>query len=171
MKAVFIDRDGTVGGGDDVTFPRDFVPYPFSLNAIQILKEHGYLVIAFTNQPDIARGKASLQDFEDELLGFGFDDVCICPHKPEDNCKCRKPSTYMIEQMITKHHLDISECFVIGDRWSDMLAGMNAGAKAILVKTGAGQDALTVHADKWDAAKADYIANNLSDAVQRIIQS
>jgi HAD-superfamily hydrolase, subfamily IIIA len=166
MKAVFIDRDGTIGGGDEVTFPCDFKLFSFSEGAIHLLKDHGYKVIAFTNQPDISVGKAAYSDFEEELYSFGFDDVCICPHRPTDHCKCRKPGTYMIDQMIKKHHLNPSECFVVGDRWSDMVAGINAGTKVILVKTGAGSGEMGLYSDQWDSGRADCIAENLLDAVQ-----
>lgn len=106
--------------------------------------------------------------FETELFSFGFDDLCICPHQPSEHCKCRKPSTYMMEQMAKIHSLNLSECFVIGDRWSDMLAGIRAGAKPILVKTGAGMEALEKDSDKWDSRKAVYIANTILDACKWI---
>jgi HAD superfamily hydrolase (TIGR01662 family) len=169
MKAVFIDRDGTIGGGDEVTFPDTFQLYPFSQRAIHILKEHHYKVLAFTNQPDISAGKAEYQDFEKALFSFGFDDICICPHQPAEHCKCRKPSTYMIDQMVEKYHLERSDCFVVGDRWSDMLAGANAGMGVILVKTGAGNESQGLHSDKWNPDKAEYIADNLLDAAQWIV--
>lgn len=168
IKAVFIDRDGTLGGGDDVTLPQNFQLYPFSKTALNLLKENGYMLIAFTNQPDISRGKAAKKDFETELFSFGFDDLCICPHQPSEHCKCRKPSTYMMEQMAKIHSLNLSECFVIGDRWSDMLAGIRAGAKPILVKTGAGMETLEKDSDKWDSRKAVYIANTILDACKCI---
>lgn len=169
MKAVFIDRDGTLGGGNEVTFPNEFQLFPYSRKAIDLLKENGYLLIAFTNQPDIAAGKADYQDFETELRSFGFDDLCICPHRPADHCICRKPSSYMILQMERKYHLALSECFVIGDRWSDMAAGINAGTNVILVKTGAGNGEMGLRSDQWDPDKAAFIAENLLDAVQWIL--
>lgn len=169
MKAVFIDRDGTIGGGNEVTFPNEFQLFPFSGNAIHLLKENRYQLIAFTNQPDISEGKVDYKDFETELRFFGFDDVCICPHRPADHCSCRKPSSYMIHQMETKYHLNLSQCYVIGDRWSDMVAGINAGANVILVKTGAGNGGMGLRSDKWDPDKAAYIAENLLDGVQWIL--
>lgn len=169
MKTIFIDRDGTIGGGDEVTFPQNFKLFPFSKDAIHLLKENGYQLIAFTNQPDISEGKAEYKDFETELSSFGFDDLCICPHKPADHCNCRKPSTYMIHQMEMKYHLNLSECFVIGDRWSDMVAGINAGTNVILVKTGAGNGKTGLHSNQWDPKKAAYIAKDLLDAAQWIL--
>jgi histidinol-phosphate phosphatase family protein len=169
MKAVFIDRDGTIGGGNDVTLPKEFKLFSFSKAAFKLLKENGYLLIAFTNQPDISDGKVSVYDFETELSSFGFDDVCICPHRPSDYCPCRKPSPYMIHRAAEKYQLNLAECFVIGDRWSDMLAGIQAGAKSVLVKTGAGMDSLGADCNKWDFTKASYLAENLLDAAQWII--
>lgn len=166
MKAVFIDRDGTIGGGDKVTFPRDFKLFPFSKNAIDLLKANGYKLFAFTNQPDISKGKADYKDFEKELYSFGFDDLCICPHRPSDHCNCRKPSAYMIHQMGIKYHLNLAECFVIGDRWSDMAAGISAGTKVILVKTGAGSGEMGLYSKRWNPDRADYVARDLLDAVQ-----
>jgi histidinol-phosphate phosphatase family protein len=169
MKAIFIDRDGTIGGGDEVTFPQDFKLFSFSRYAIDILKNSGYKLFAFTNQPDISEGKAYYKDFETELYAFGFDDLCICPHRPSDHCICRKPNTSMIDEMKTKYHLNVSECFVIGDRWSDMVAGLNAGTKVILVKTGAGNGKMGLYSNQWNSNQAAYIATDLLDATQWIL--
>lgn len=137
--------------------------------SIKILKEAEYKVIAFTNQPDISRGKVTLGEFEEELYHFGLDDLCICPHLPSESCKCRKPGTYMLEMMIKKYALDPSECYVIGDRWSDMLAGINAKMNVALVTTGYGNEALEKFADKWDVSKAFCIASDIFEAAKIII--
>ncbi|MDF2545025.1 MAG: hypothetical protein K0R15_2 [Clostridiales bacterium] len=168
MKAIFIDRDGTLGGGESVIFPKEFQPYTNVLESIQLLKDNGYKVIAFTNQPDISKGKVSINEFEEELFQFGFDDLCICPHQNSDGCKCRKPSAAMLLSMIAKYNLKIEECYVIGDRWSDMLAGLRAGMNVILVKTGSGNDALSKYQDKWNMNSAAYIAIDINDAANWI---
>ena len=38
IDAVFIDRDGTIGGNCLVTYPGEFKLYPFSVEAIQLIK-------------------------------------------------------------------------------------------------------------------------------------
>lgn len=169
MQAAFIDRDGTLGGNEQVTFPNDFQLYVFSEKALKLLKQNNIKLYAFTNQPDISRGLCDAQSFADELTGFGFDDVYLCPHEPSEQCQCRKPSKFLLEKAAQEHGLTLSDCVVIGDRWSDMLAGMAAGTKTILVRTGAGNDALNKYRDKWTAEKADYIAENLLDAVNWIL--
>jgi len=170
-KAVFIDRDGTLGGGTEALFPNDFSLYPNTKQALDLLKENNIKIYAFTNQPDISIGLCKQAAFEDELYGFGFDDVCICPHTDEDNCQCRKPKTKMLEQISIKYKLSLNDCFVIGDRWSDMLAGINAGCKIILVKTGCGEDSITKYNDKWDITRVEKIADDILDAVNFILHT
>ena len=58
----------------------------------------------------------------------------------------------------------MSECYVIGDRWSDMVAGGRMGCKLILVLTGRGQDALGCDRDKWSEYQPVYVADNLKMA-------
>lgn len=169
-KAVFIDRDGTLGGGKEVTFPNEFPLYPSTRQALDLLKNSNIKIYAFTNQPDISRGLCKQEDFENELYELGFEDICICPHTDEDNCECRKPKIKMLENISNKYNIPLNDCFVIGDRWSDMVAGLNAGCKVILVKTGAGNDALTKYKDKWDISRAEKVAEDILDAVCFILE-
>ncbi|MCH5586656.1 HAD-IIIA family hydrolase [Shimazuella sp. AN120528] len=169
-KAVFLDRDGTIGGGKTVQYPGEFILFPYTLKCIHFLKQAGFFVFTFTNQPGIERGEAQLGMFEKELASFGFDALYICPHKPETGCTCRKPGTGLLEQAAKDYQLNWDECFVIGDRWSDMVAGNRMGCHCILVRTGAGMEALREYRHKWMEIEPDYIANNLEDAVQWILE-
>ncbi|GIP31992.1 hypothetical protein J2TS4_12020 [Paenibacillus sp. J2TS4] len=72
----------------------------------------------------------------------------------------------MLFKAAEDHHLDLTKCIVIGDRWSDMVAGHHAGCMNILVLTGAGQEALNKYRHKWSFTEADYIAGDFADAVQ-----
>jgi hypothetical protein len=74
FQAVFIDRDGTIGGTEHFINPRDFLPYPFSTKVLQLLKETGVKTFAFTNQHRIRRDEASVADFHEEFMPFGFDE-------------------------------------------------------------------------------------------------
>ncbi|AKN29790.1 hypothetical protein Ccar_02565 [Clostridium carboxidivorans P7] len=165
IDAVFIDRDGTIGGGCSAVYPGEFELYPFAKEAIKLLKSLGIKIFAFTNQPGISRGESTIQDFERELLGFGFDKAYICPHGEDEKCSCRKPSSELLIKASNEYNIDLKKCVVIGDRWSDMLAGSNAGTKKILVMTGAGNEALGKYRSKWSSIQPDYIAENILDAV------
>jgi histidinol-phosphate phosphatase family protein len=175
MKAAFIDRDGTIGGSDQVEYPGEFELYPQVRDALEELKQSGMLICSFTNQPGISRGEATKKDFEVELKGFGFDRVYLCPHQHGEGCNCRKPSTGMLEQAAQENGLDLKECVVIGDRWTDMMAAHRVGCKKVLVKTGAGVDAFSKYQSNeyyGESAEVslDYVASNFQEAVEWIVE-
>lgn len=170
IQAIFIDRDGTIGGDTTIHYPGEFTLFPFTREALETLKKQNIKRFSFTNQPGIADGKASVEDFIQELQSFDFDDVYLCPHKQEDGCECRKPSTGLLLQAAKKHHLDLTKCVVIGDRWTDIVAGSKVGAVTILVQTGAGYDALHTYRDKWADIEPSYIAENFQEAVQWVLE-
>lgn len=165
INAVFLDRDGTIGGDCSITYPGEFKLFPFAEEAINLLKSLNIKIFAFTNQPGISKGESTVYEFEKELLGFGFKKAYICPHSPEEKCSCRKPSHELLIKASKDYNIDLAKSAVIGDRWSDMVAGNNAGAKKILVMTGAGNEALEIHRDKWADIEPDYVAENVLEAV------
>lgn len=165
IEAIFLDRDGTIGGDDTVHYPGTFELFSYSQELIRKLKREGIKVFSFTNQPGISEGKAILQEFIEELTKFGFDDIFICPHSQSEGCNCRKPNTGMLIEGAEKYKLNLEKCVVIGDRWSDMLAASNANCFKILVKTGAGHSALNEYYDKIKDLDIDYIAENFKDAI------
>ncbi|WP_285074978.1 hypothetical protein [Paenibacillus sp. UMB7766-LJ446] len=73
IQAVFMDRDGTIGGTGHFIHPRDFELYPNAKEAIMLLKTSGIKVFAFTNQYRISRGEATVQDFDEQFHEYGFD--------------------------------------------------------------------------------------------------
>lgn len=164
MIAVFIDRDGTMGGSYNVEFPQEYYNYEGTPKAFEILNENGFYPFIFTNQSCIARRKDGGYDFAAEFSAIGAKDWFICPHDNGDNCNCRKPKTGLLEAAQKKYNLDLKECYVIGDRWSDMSAGGKMGCKLICVKTGRGQEALNCDRHKWADYSPVYIAENLYEA-------
>lgn len=178
MKAVFLDRDGTIGGTGGGMHPFEFSMYKFSPKAIKSLNELGIKVFLFTNQTRVGRGYFT----EAELLkGFDLmkeelakhsahlDDIFYCPHKPEDGCECQKPKIGLLVKAKEQYNLNLNECYVVGDTGSsDMLAASLAGTKKVLVKTGWGEGSLTTYRDNWKDVEPDYIAKDLVDAVSWI---
>ncbi|WP_204902530.1 HAD hydrolase-like protein [Clostridium estertheticum] len=71
----------------------------------------------------------------------------------------------MLIKASNEYDIDITKCVVIGDRWSDMLAGAGVGTKNILVMTGVGNESLCKYRNKWADIEPDYIAKNVLDAV------
>lgn len=165
IEAIFLDRDGTIGGDDTVHYPGTFELFSHSQELIYKLRKDGIKVFSFTNQPGISEGKATPQDFIDELTTFGFDDTFICSHSHNEGCSCRKPNIGMLTKGAVKYKLNLENCVVIGDRWSDMLAASRANCIKILVKTGAGQSALNEHYDKIRDIDIEYVAENIKVAI------
>ena len=167
--AVLIDRDGTMGGDYYVKHPQDYYPYPGTKEAFRLLNEAGLPSIIITNQSCIARKLDGGYDFDAEFSEIGATDWFICPHDTPDHCHCRKPETGLIEQAQAKHDLELSTCYMVGDRWSDMAAGGKMGMKLVLVMTGRGPEAVGVDRDKWSDYSPVHIADTLLDAVRWII--
>ncbi|MDU9799848.1 HAD hydrolase-like protein, partial [Helicobacter pylori] len=59
----------------------------------------------------------------------------FCRHAPEENCACRKPKPSLILQAAKEHQICLEQSFMIGDKESDMLAGLNAKVKNNLLLT------------------------------------
>lgn len=169
-QAVFIDRDGTIGGDGHFIHPRDFVLYQGAQESIGSLKHAGLKVFAFTNQTRISRGEATEEEFKSQFKAFGFDDSFICPHWKNEGCSCRKPSPEMLYAAAEQYGLDLSRCVVIGDAGdADMLAAHLAGAKKVLVRTGKGERSLNLDRVKWGEVEPDYIAKDINEAVKWIL--
>jgi D-glycero-D-manno-heptose 1,7-bisphosphate phosphatase len=128
---------------------------PGALEALGLLKAKGFKLIVITNQSGVARGYYTDADvislhktFEEEFrkLGLSEDGVTIhgyyhCPHHPKytGDCSCRKPSPGLILKGAEEHGVDLSRSYMVGDKLSDLHAGLNAKLKTILVRTGYGK--------------------------------
>ena len=177
-RAVFLDRDGTINVEREFLHqPDEFHFIPGAAQAIRLLKEAGFRVIVVTNQSGIARGYYdeaavnrlhSYMDGELISIGASIDAYYFCPHHPEyssdDNgktCGCRKPLAGMLLKAAADFSLDLSTSFIIGDKLADVQAGLNAGCRPILVRTGYGAEeaaklpsGVPVYADLLTAARA-----------------
>ena len=154
-RAVFLDRDGTINVDHGYVFRAgEFEFIPGAPEAIRRLKDAGYLVIVVTNQAGIARGlygETEVQelhlylDRELEWYGTAIDAYYYCPHHPaigpepyRRECACRKPLPGMLLQAAADFPLDLGGSFLVGDKLSDIEAGLAAGCTPILVETGYG---------------------------------
>lgn len=171
IQAVFIDRDGTIGGSDDVIYPGEFELFPNVLGSLHQLKKFDILICSFTNQPGISKGEATFDNFHEELKAFGFDKIYLCPHQHHEECECRKPASGMLRKAAKENNLDLSRCIVIGDRWTDLIAANDVGCKKVLVKTGNGEETYQKYINNeffglWGEVKLDFVAEDLNEAVK-----
>lgn len=156
-KAVFLDRDGTVNYDPGHLYrAEDFRFLPDADKAIAKLKKLGYLVIIITNQAGIAKNLYGKKDVDilhkhiNALLSESHsviaDGYYYCPHHPDavldeykTECSCRKPQPGLILKAVSDFsqigiEIDIKNSLTVGNRRSDLLAGINAGTeKNILI--------------------------------------
>jgi histidinol-phosphate phosphatase family protein len=149
--AVFLDKDGTLVV--DVPFNTDpervrFTPE--APQALQRLAQAGFLLIVVTNQPGLATGRLSRQDFatmqralEQRVLaeaGVALDGWFTCPHSPGPGgvprCLCRKPAAGLLRQARTAHGVDLARSWMVGDMLDDVEAGRRAGCRTVLLDVG-----------------------------------
>jgi D-glycero-D-manno-heptose 1,7-bisphosphate phosphatase len=183
--AVFLDRDGTII--EDAGFLRavdDMVLLPWAAAAIRRLNDADLPVVVITNQSGVGRGyfdeahvlatHAAL-DVALAPQGARVDAYYYCPHHPAAAdvryripCGCRKPAPGLLQQAARELDLDLTRSWMVGDWWRDVEAGVAAGTRTILIRTGRAPE----HRPAPPAAPAvDAILDNLMEAVDWILRS
>jgi len=146
-RAVFLDRDGVINRSH-VRDGRPFAPVsldgleilPGVPQALQALRDAGFLNIVVTNQPDIATGKQSQETLDamharlmDELP---LDAIKVCAHVDTDGCSCRKPQPGLLLEVTRDFNIDLAASYLVGDRWRDIEAGQRTGCKCLFIDYG-----------------------------------
>lgn len=152
-KAVFFDRDDTLIKDVPYNADPDRVELlPGAQEACRRLKQIDYELFIISNQSGVRRGLITVEQVNAvndrvlELLGKTLiTDIYCCYDLPDDPLDCRKPSPKMILRAASQYNIDLSRSFMIGDKLSDVQAGINAGCVTILINNGA--DAETTSAD------------------------
>ncbi len=145
-KAIFLDRDGTLIEDKGYEHKIDSLKiYQGVIEGLKLLQED-YSFFIITNQSGIERGFYSTEDFYQfnnyflrqlEKQGVIIERTYFCPHIK--GCKCKKPNTKFIEEIVSEYGIDLVESWVIGDHPSDIIMGKNAGCKTAYLLTGHGE--------------------------------
>ena len=146
IRAFFFDRDGVLIKGKiknkKLYAVNKFEDFRFLPGAKEFLRKYKkyFKIIVITNQPDISRGKINkktIKQMNDKMLNTNLiDDIFICPHLPSHNCNCRKPKLGLIREAQKKYKIDLKKSFLVGDRKSDIDAGVNSGMITIFINRG-----------------------------------
>ncbi|HVD14624.1 MAG TPA: HAD-IIIA family hydrolase [Actinomycetota bacterium] len=167
--AVLLDRDGTLV--EDVPYNSDpelVRPMPGARAALARLRAASVPTAVVSNQSGIGRGLVTRAQVEavnrrvEELLG-PLGPWLLCPHRPDDRCRCRKPLPGLVEQAAAALGVDPRDCVVIGDVGADMGAARAAGARSVLVPTP------VTRPDEVAAAPA--VAGDLAAAVAMVLDA
>jgi len=179
FRGLFLDRDGVIieHRSDYVRSWSDVCFYPQALRALALLKNTPIKIVVVSNQAGIGRGlinpeaaheinRRLVEEIRD--TGGRVDGVYICPHRPDENCVCRKPKPGLILRAAEDNSIDLSRSILIGDNLTDLLAGQAAGiGKLALVRTGIGEEQ-TKH-PLPDGMPAFDVFADLSQALQVMI--
>ena len=174
--AAFVDRDDTIIA--DLKYYNDPEKVQLLQGAAQglrLLSKEGYSVVVVTNQSGIGRKYFN----EDQLrvvhnrmreqlraAGADLDAIYYCPHRPEENCSCRKPQPGLILRAASELNLDLESSYTIGNSETDLEAGRRAGTKTVLIINNSGRDSGSSN----DRPVADVVAANLEDAARIILK-
>lgn len=147
--AVFLDRDGVINRA----LTRDGKPYPpASLSEFEILpgvreacaqlKAAGFVLVVATNQPDVGRGTTTRESVETihkfmcEQLPIDRVEICYHPGKGVSDCDCRKPKPGMLLRAAKELNIDLTQSWMVGDRWRDIDSGNAAGCRTVFIDYG-----------------------------------
>ena len=142
---VILDRDGTL-----IKEPDDFQIDSFDkfelvdgvLSGLKLLIKQDVRFVLWTNQDGLGTKKYPLKKYTEiqKLLlqilkseGIKFEATFICPHTPQDKCKCRKPNP----ELLLKSGIAFNpkKTIVMGDRKTDMQLAKKLRAQGIQVQS------------------------------------
>ena len=148
-RHVILDRDGTVNVERHyLSDPADLKLLPGALSGLARMALMGLGLLVATNQSALARGcfgETRLTQIHARLEamlaegGVVLDGIFVCPHHPDDHCKCRKPEPGLVLKAAEELGFDQRQAFVIGDNLCDVELGRRLGAFTISVTTAAEQ--------------------------------
>lgn len=178
-RAVFLDRDGTINIEKEYLYQiADFEFIPGVPEAIKILNQTEMMVVVVTNQSGVARGYYTEDDVETlhrhisrelEHSGAHVDVWLYCPHHPAGRgsyalpCDCRKPLPGMLIDAARRYDINLLDSTMIGDKLADIEAGLAAGCRTILVRTGYGKE------EEQNVDPQTIVCDDLLSAVKCIV--
>jgi D-glycero-D-manno-heptose 1,7-bisphosphate phosphatase len=149
-RFVILDRDGTINEDFQyISDPQEVKLLPGAVQGLKQLQKMGLGLVVITNQSGIGRNffpEAKVLQVNQRLCrllekeGVLLDGIYLCPHCAEDRCHCRKPETGLVERAAQELHFLPRECFVIGDKESDIEVGFRMGATSFLISPQASEE-------------------------------
>lgn len=141
---IFLDRDGVLIKDTGYINSPEFIHWnPTVFESLRRLQDMGFDLVIITNQSGVRRGFLSYEmatRIEREILrtlaknGVKISGYYACFHHPNERCGCRKPGTFHAKRYLKDvPYKQIANCFVIGDKESDMEFARNLGCKPVLV--------------------------------------
>ena len=181
--ALFLDRDGTLN------FDPGYLGDPklvellpgVSKSLARLKNDFNFKLIVISNQSGISRGLISEKDViavNDrinkilEVDNVSIDAFYFCPFHPDfdpvEKCECRKPSPKMVFEAADDFNIDLSRSYFLGDSASDVLCGINAGVKTVLIKNTISE--FEINNLHYGGNSPNFVAGNFNEACDFIIK-
>jgi len=143
-KTVFLDRDGIINKErkDYVKTVSELEIFSEIAPHLKKLKDAGFFLVVITNQSAINRGltnQKNIQKIHQTIQnhfadrGVEIDRFFVCPHRPDEKCKCRKPEPGLLYKAANELQINLKSSWFLGDKNSDIMAGKKAGCMTIKV--------------------------------------
>jgi len=186
-RAVFLDRDGVlVRDVGPLTRADDISLTPGVAPALSALEAAGFLLIVVSNQTVLARGLLEenavmglQRQVEEQIVSAGgpkLSGFYFCPHHPRatraelrTDCACRKPAPGLLLQAAAEHDIALEQSFMLGDRPSDVVAGLRAGCTTVQLLSGAHEAAPIEVTGGFEARAPHYVARELREAASLVL--
>ncbi|MFO0938815.1 MAG: HAD-IIIA family hydrolase [Gemmataceae bacterium] len=167
MSVLLLDRDGTLMV--DVGYPNDPARVrliPGAASSMRELARAGFRLAIVSNQSGLSRGLITYDQYRavHEQFNQLFERASgqsipafYCLHGVDEGCDCRKPKPGLLTQALRELGLENQPVVMIGDKPSDVAAGIAIGAKTVWLSFGreypANEPAPDFIAEDWTAAK------------------
>lgn len=149
--ALFLDRDGVlIEDCNYISNPSDLILEKCSKRIVRFAYKQGWLIVIVSNQSGISRKYFTWNEYlnitKKMIFLFGepnpFSAIYANSQGPNSESNFwRKPNPNMILRASKKLNIDLKNSIIVGDRKSDILAGLNSGIRLIIhTKTGHGKD-------------------------------
>lgn len=141
-RCVFLDRDGVINKYLENDYVKNIHEFEVLESFVDFWEKHKkyYKFIVITNQSGINKGIVNYRFFVDLSMylvnRFNLSALYFCPHKEEENCRCRKPKNWMLKKAIERFSVDVENSYFIGDSLVDFLCADSMKIKFILTLTG-----------------------------------
>jgi len=146
-KAIFLDRDGVINKNRS-DYVKDISELEIFSNvekSIKSLRDYGFVILVITNQSAVNRGltsDANVRQIHDciqnhlKINSTYIDKFYYCPHRPDENCDCRKPQPGLIIKAVDEFDIDLRKSWLIGDSESDIKAANAVNCRSIKIESG-----------------------------------
>ncbi|QPN59144.1 HAD family hydrolase [Synechococcus sp. CBW1002] len=171
---LFLDRDGTLIREENYLRDPDLVVLENgAVDGLLRFAAIGYRLVVVSNQSGVGRGLITEEDViavncrVRQLLAqqrVSISSWHHCSHRPDQGCNCRKPGRGLFEEAAKLHPVDWERSLMVGDKPSDVQAGLSLGMASALITTGYGGKHI-----EWAQQHGIPIVHSLDDMADQFI--